>query len=115
MPAQPAAAATHRSAGQLAPRQEPGELGSKAQLEAALVAGVLHLLGLLWLADGVPTGCSTQQPQLKALVQQALRELPLAEVAVDETASGAAAAVYFDLSQASPQLVASAAEGLALL
>jgi len=116
VPAPPAAAATQRSEGQMAPRHEPGELGSKAQLEATLVAVVLHLLALLVLVEDVPTGGSTQQPQLSILVQQALRELlPPVEVAVDEMAAGAAEAVYFDLSQASPQLAASAAEGLALL
>lgn len=99
-------------------RQEPGELGSKAQLEAALVAAVLHLLSLLPLADGVPVGSSSQLPKLRLLVQQAQHELlPPAAVVTDEAAQGAVplATVYFDLSQTSPQLTTAALQGLALL
>ncbi|PRW60946.1 Wee1 kinase [Chlorella sorokiniana] len=118
VPAPPAAAATGRSESQLASRQEPGELGSKAQLEAALAAAMLHLLSLLPLAEGVPAGSSTQLPQLRALVRQAQQELlPPAAPAADEAAqrAGVAAALYFDLSQVSPQQIPSAAEGMALL
>lgn len=110
--------AAQRSEGQLAPRQDLGELGSKAQLEAALVAAVLHLVSLLPLAGGLPTGSSSQQANIAALVQQAQHELlPPAGLAVNEAAQadGAAAAVYYDLSQASPQLISAALEGLTLL
>lgn len=113
-----AATAAQRSEGEPAPRQDPGELGSKAQLEAALVAAVLHLLSLLPLAGSLPTGSSSQLANIAALVQQAQRELLLpAGLAVDEAAQteGAAAVVYYDLSQASPQLISAALDGLALL
>lgn len=120
VPAAAQGAAAQRGDGQPPARQEPGELGSKAQLEAALVAAVLHLLSLLPAGGGAAKGASTQLPRLQGLVQQARWELLLpAEQSAEEDGAapggGGRAAVYFDLSQVSPQLAAAAAEGLALL
>ena len=97
-------------------------LHSKAEqmhpAHAAAVQGAAA--ALLPAGGGVPKGTSAQLPRLQGLVQQARRELLLPdEQAAEQDAAapgaGGAAAVYFDLSQVSPQLAAAAAEGLALL
>lgn len=125
--APPAGAATAAGQGGPPPRQEPAELGSRALLEAALVAATLHLLALLPGASGGGhqeqrmAGCSTHLPHLRLLVQQAQRELLLppgqAGPGMAAAAGGAAgeALLFFDLSQVSPALAAAALEGLALL
>lgn len=111
-----AAAAPSRS-GQGPP---PAEQGSKAQLEAALVAAVLHLLALLPEAAAAAAMQldRSQLARLRGLVQQARRELApagqAAEVAAVEAGTTYGGA-YFDLSLASPALVEAAARGLALL
>lgn len=123
-------------------RPEPAELGAKAQLEAALVAAVLHMLALLPAvacgAGGAGVegtvwpllGRGAQLGDLQRLVRQARRELlvgnteerrhgDLLEQAAELAAMGAARAEFgwglFDLSQASAELTAAAACGLALL
>ncbi len=104
-------------------RPEPADLGSKAQLEASLVAALLHLLSLLPRTQGGelgPRGAvhSKHAAQLQRLVRQAQEEL----LQQPERAGGALfspesgfEAGLFDLSQASALLASAAAAGLALL
>jgi hypothetical protein len=129
----PAAATAAAAAGQQQQRPEPGELGSKAQLEAALVAAALHLLSLLPPAcdNSATSASSVQQPalaDLRRLVQQAQRELlpgglehPEQQVpamngsGMGDVGGGATAGFgpgLFDLSLVTPKLAAAAAAGL---
>ncbi|KAL4421841.1 hypothetical protein ABPG77_001323 [Micractinium sp. CCAP 211/92] len=105
------------------PRPEPTDLGSKAQLEASLVAAVLHLLSLLphtHSGDLAPEGTvpSKHAAQLQRLVRQAQEELlqqpERARRDLFSPESGFEAGL-FDLSQASAPLASAAAAGLALL
>ncbi|KAL4424003.1 hypothetical protein ABPG75_001304 [Micractinium tetrahymenae] len=100
---------------------EPADVGSKAQLEAALVAAVLHLLSLVPAAlegsAALQARRSSHAAQLRRLVRQAREELLQPEEAGQGLASVASGfeAGLFDLSQASAPLAAAAAAGLALL
>ena len=102
-------------------RPEPAaELGSKAALEAELVAAVLHLLVLTGQASGAAGLASSQQVLgLQALVQQAQQEVLLQQAGggggcdggEDGLAAAAAApaAVMYDLSLVSAGLASAAA------
>jgi len=115
--------------------REPADLGSKAQLEAALVAAVLHLLSLVSADTAPPAAAATATPatavlrgtarqaQLQQLVRQAQLELqlppPAAELGFCQQSAPAAEGSFepglFDVSLVSADLAAAAARGLSRL